>query len=265
MNHKVAVAQFEIKIGSPDVNIDKGLAFIDQAIQKNAQLILLPELWTSGYDLDKCDRYIHLNQQILVELHSCANQNNIVIGGSYITQDRNGFKNSFLLIEPGEQTETTYHKVHLFRLLKETQYFVPGSDVVLKDTPLGRVGLAICYDVRFPELFRAYCREHVEIILVSAEWGIQRDEHWRTLLRARAIENQAFVIAANAVGPLFETQCAGYSAVIDPWGVVLAEAGSSEERLLMAEIDTDEIKIAEHKLASREDARNEIYAKWLRP
>ena len=263
MNHKIAVAQFEIKVGSPSENIAKGLSFVDKAIEQNVRLVILPELWTSGYDLDNCGQYIDTNQKVTADLHSRADQNNIMIGGSYITQDYDGYRNTFLLIQPHENNTAAYQKIHLFKLLDEPQYFTAGSQVTVQNTPLGRVGLAICYDVRFPEMFRVYSQENVDLILVSAEWGIQRQDHWRTLLRARAIENQAFVIAANSVGPLFETASAGFSAVIDPWGNVLAEANGSDECLLTAEIDLEEIKTAGEKISSREDARNDLYSKWL--
>ncbi len=263
MKHKIAVAQFEIKIGFPVKNIDKGLAFVDQAIQQQARLIVLPELWTSGYDLENCNRYILINQDVLAELHSRSNQSNILIGGSYITQDAVGYRNTFYLIQPNVTGMAEYHKIHLFRQLKEPQFFMPGSAVTIRDTPLGRAGFAICYDVRFPEMFRAFCRQRVELILIAAEWGLQRTAHWRNLLRARAIENQAFVLAANSVGPLLDTAAAGYSTVIDPWGEALVEADGSEEKLLMTDIDLDAIKTAGEKIPSRDDARNDLYADWL--
>ncbi len=263
MKHKIAVAQFEIKIGSPAENIAKGLAFVDQAKQQQAHLIVLPELWTSGYDLENCSKYISINQEVLTELHARSSQSEILIGGSYITQDEKGYRNTFYLIQPEKAEKAVYHKIHLFRQLNEPQFFVPGSDVIIQNTPIGRAGLALCYDVRFPEMFRAFCRKRVDLILIAAEWGLQRQSHWRTLLRARAIENQAFVVAANSVGPLLDTAAAGFSAVIDSWGETLVEANGSEEKLLVTEIDLDTIKAAGDKIPSREDARNDLYGKWL--
>lgn len=262
MKHKIALAQFEIKLGSPADNIATGFNFIREAVQQCASLIVLPELWTSGYDLVNREKYVPINQEVLDDLHSLASEHNILIGGSFITRNQDAYANTFVLIQPGAVKPIRYHKIHLFRSLDEFEYFQPGSHFSCTDTPIGKVGLAICYDVRFPEMFRAYSRNRVELLLVAAQWGAERSAHWRTLLRARAIENQYFVAAANAVGPLRDKTIAGYSAVIDPWGETLAEADGFEQKLLTAEIDLDTIQAAAARIPSRDDARNDLYPGW---
>lgn len=260
--YKLALAQFSIKIGSPEANIAAGIDYIETAARQRCRLILLPELWTSGYDLENRQKYIGLNREVLVELQTRAERHDMFIGGSYLTNEHDSYHNTFILLQPGNNDPLRYHKIHLFRLLEEPKYFQPGSQPLAAVTPLGRLGLAVCYDVRFPEMFRVYGRERVDLLLVSAQWGAERTDHWRTLLRARAIENQFFVAAVNAVGPLRDKILAGFSAVIDPWGEVLAEADGDEEALLTAEIDLNALKAAAEKLPSREDVRHDLYAGW---
>ncbi len=261
--HKIAIAQFPILIGAPDINIKTALAHIDEAIRQGCRGIILPELWTSGYDLENSEKYIDLNQEVIANLQTQADQNNILIGGSYLTLDQDGFYNTFLLIQPGVPIPLRYQKIHLFRLLDESKFLQAGGSPAFGATPIGDVGLAICYDVRFPEMFRFYGRNKVELVLVAAQWGGDRTDHWRTLLRARAIENQFFIAAANAVGPLREKTLAGFSTVVDPWGEVLAEANGVEETLLTAEIELEKVQAASERIPSREDARSGLYKEWF--
>lgn len=261
--YKIAVAQFAVQIGDPEKNIHNGQAYIAEALRSDCRLIVLPELWTSGYDLEHSGQYISLNQDVIADLQRLADQSNIHIGGSYLTLGEEGFHNTFLLVQPGGYNPLRYHKIHLFRQLDEPKYLQAGNRFTFGDTPLGSIGLGICYDLRFPETFRAYGRNNVELVLIAAQWGSERTDHWRTFLRARAIENQLFVAASNAVGALREKTLAGYSAIIDPWGGVLAEADGEEETLLTAEIDLDTVKSAGERIPSREDARNDLYPGWF--
>jgi predicted amidohydrolase len=265
MTHKIALAQFHVEIGAPDANFTTAIRYIDQAVREGCGLIVLPELWTSGYDLEHAETYIELNQEILAELQDRVDQTGILIGGSYLTLENGGVFNTFILLQPGRARPLRYHKIHLFRPLDEPRYLRSGSSPAFGSTPLGKAGVAICYDLRFPEMFRVYGREQVDLLLVAAQWGAERADHWRTFLRARAIENQFFAAAANAVGPLRDKTLAGFSAVIDPWGETLVEADGSEETLLVAEIDLGAVRAAGERIPSREDARNDLYPGWFRP
>ena len=130
-----------------------------------------------------------------------------------------------------------YRKIHLFRLFDEHKWLGEGEAPTMMDLPWGRAGLSICYDLRFPELFRRYAVEHgAELILICAEWPLVRVEHWRALLIARAIENQCFVAATNSCGDTGGTVFGGHSMIVDPWGAVIAEAGE-DESLVTAEVD----------------------------
>ena len=122
----------------------------------------------------------------------------------------------------------TYRKLHLFSLLGEDKAFDSGDSWLLANTSIGKVGVIICYDLRFPELSRRLALEGAQMICVPAQWPKPRQEHWRTLLRARAIENQLFMVACNACGQIGKLDFFGMSMIIDPKGEVLAEGGEAE-------------------------------------
>jgi predicted amidohydrolase len=142
--------------------------------------------------------------------------------------------------------------------MEEDQYLVPGDHLTQAETRWGSLGLAICYDLRFPEIFRAYAIAGARMVLLPSEWPHPRLEHWRTLIRARAIENQMFVIACNRVGVSKETTFCGHSAIIDPWGETVIEGGESPT-LLTAEIDVDRVEEVQKKIPVLRDRRPEIY------
>jgi len=142
------------------------------------------------------------------------------------------------MVAPDGSIIAQYAKRHLFGFTGgETRVLTAGDDLVTVDLPWFRVGLSICYDVRFPEMYRALLDLGSEVFLIPSAWPERRIAHWSLLIRARAVENQAFVVACNGVGKQDEVDLGGYSAIVDPWGMVLAEGGSDEE-VLIAEIDS---------------------------
>ncbi|TDA64822.1 MAG: carbon-nitrogen family hydrolase [Chloroflexi bacterium] len=263
MTAKIALAQFEIALGSPEKNLHIALTAIDQAAEQGCQLVQLPELWLSGYDLSNCERYSQLTAVWIQHLQALADSRKLAIGGTFITGQNQEYYNTYLLFQPGQPEPAGYNKTHLFRFLGEENYFSPGNHLTVVQLPWGKVGLAICYDLRFPELIRAYAERGIVCLLVSAEWGQKRAEHWRTLLKARAIENQIFVAATNGIGPIYENQLAGYSAVIDPWGNVLAEGGPDTPALLTANLDVAEIDQVRQIVPSTPDRRTSLYQQWF--
>lgn len=258
----IAVAQFAITIGNLEKNLSAGRQAIEQAAAAGCSLIQLPELWISGYDLRNCEAHGHAARWYIDQLQALANLHNLVIGGSYITPHEGKFFNSYLLFIPGQASPRRYDKTHLFRLLDEDVYFTPGDSLTVVDLEWGKVGLAVCYDVRFPELIRAYADRGIDCLLVAAQWGAQRTDHWRTLVRARAIENQIFVIASNGIGPILDKQLAGCSVILDPWGDALAEAASDQPALLTVELDLSELDRVRQAVPSRADRRSNLYRRW---
>lgn len=247
-----------IVLGNPEANLRKARDFAREAASAGSQFLLLPELWSSGYDLERARLHAQANLSILEEMEALALEYRLTIGGSLLLEGPGGVYNSFVLAGAGGQEIARYNKLHLFRLMREERYLQPGQQPRLAQTVLGPAGLAVCYDLRFPELFRRYALDGAEIVLLPAEWPARRQEHWNVLLRARAIENQMYVAGVNVTGPSGEETFGGGSAVISPWGEITTSA-SAEEGLIHAEIDAEAVRSARERIPVFRDRRPEMY------
>ncbi|RME35455.1 MAG: carbon-nitrogen family hydrolase, partial [Deltaproteobacteria bacterium] len=167
--------------------------------------------------------------------------------------------NTSYVVDNGE-VAGSYRKLHLFSVMREDRFLAAGNEAVIVDTSVGRLGLAICYDLRFPELFRKLALGGAEIICLPAEWPKPRQEHWRTLLRARAIENQMFVAACNCCGIQGKLDFFGMSLLIDPWGDVLAEGGETDT-VIRADFDLAKMHAFREQIPCFNDRRPEIYGR----
>ncbi|AXI78568.1 carbon-nitrogen family hydrolase [Peterkaempfera bronchialis] len=158
--------------------------------------------------------------------------------GSIVERDPDGpMYNTSLLFDPAGELRRTYRKIHRFGFDSgEAVAMGAGQEIVTAPTEHGTLGLATCYDLRFPELFRALLDAGAEILTIPAAWPARRAAHWTLLARARALEEQAYVLACNTAGTHGGVEQAGRSLVVDPWGEVVAEAGTGEE-VLTVEID----------------------------
>ncbi len=186
------------------------------------------------------------------------------IGSTAILRADGKLANRALLFSPGGALVTAYDKIHMFDVdldngesWRESAAYEPGREGVVADLPFAKLGFAICYDLRFPQLFRAEALAGADVLTVPAAFTRQTGEaHWHVLLRARAIENGAFVIAA-AQGGLHEDgrETYGHSLIVDPWGRVLAEAAHDEPAVVVAEIDTALSAAARNKIPNLKNAR----------
>ncbi len=258
MNPIISLGQISISLGNTDINFQKSVEYIISAKSAGSDLILFPELWTSGYVLSQRDKIAKINTEFLAKLQSIANELDIWIGGSYLLKDNENFYNTFQLIEP-RNSSSTYRKVHLFRLMKEDQWLSPGSSQTIAQTPWGPSGLSICYDLRFPELFRNYALAGCNWIMICAEWPLIRIDHWLTLIKARAIENQCFVIAVNTVGEFGKEVFGGSSTIISPWGETLAIGSNQNEELITTPISMDMVPEIRKKIPIFSDRRPDVY------
>jgi predicted amidohydrolase len=259
MKVTLSLAQLAFEFGAVEANFEHAAPWIAEAAQRGSALVLLPELWASGYDLPHWQRYAApLDQGAFARLADLARQHEIAIGSSLLEEYEGTAYNTFVLFGAQGSRWGVYRKIHRFRLLDEEQWLGAGDQLVAAETPWGLTGLSICYDLRFPEMFRPYALGGVKLVLVVAEWPLARIAHWTKLLQARAIENQLFMAGVNKVGQSQGAPLGGGSAVIDPWGMPLVE-GDQEERLLTAELDFDEVEQARHFIPVFEDRRPDVY------
>jgi omega-amidase len=260
MKISISLAQMHLNFGQPSKNLERASQMIAQAAKEHSTCILFPELWTSGYDFE--NRFLHAqsNVSILDNLAELAQTYQISIGGSYLeVQGGNVLFNTHTWLVPDQPSSIKYQKIHLFRLMDEDKWLQPGNQLVCTDFQWGKAGLAVCYDLRFPEIFRKYALQDVRLVFIPAEWPAARVSHWNTLLRARAIENQMFVVGVNCVGKIGNETFGGSSTIISPWGETIAEANSQDEQLITAEIDLDQVEEFRKKIPVFEDRRPDIY------
>jgi omega-amidase len=230
-----------------------------EAARRGSHMVVFPELWPTGYALDRAKELSSvLNSGIFTQVSTVAAQNKVSIVGSMLEKRGVEVANSAAFFASNGRMMGIYRKIHLFGLMNEDRFLQPGSSPLVMDLPWGKTALAICYDLRFPELFRRYALEDAVIVVIPAEWPLARVEHWRSLLIARAIENQCFVIAANAAGETGETVFGGHSMIVDPWGKVVIEGGE-DPMLITAEIELDRIEEVRQAIPVFDDRRPETY------
>lgn len=237
---KIALGQLHIEYGKFETNVGKALEFINSAANSGCSLILFPELWSSGFDYANLVYYSKKNLDLLSHLQDLADKHHISIGGSLIQQTKDGFSNSFHLIQPNKEL-VSYNKIHLFSLMNENEHLVAGELASVFHSNLGFTGAAICFDLRFPEHFIRLSDSGAEVFLLPAHWPLERIHHWDVLLQARAIENQAYMIAVNSTGVSKGHKYGGHSTVIAPDGNVLLQAPVDQEGLFTSFIDLTEV------------------------
>lgn len=253
---KAASVQFDIKLGDVDHNLSYVLSEIKRLKKEGVKLIVLPEMWSTGYAWRKLGRLSERTAEIVGELKG-ASKKGIIIIGSMPEKDGEDIYNTAYIIDSGKLIGK-YRKIHLFTPMKEDYFLKAGNEPLLCATSIGKIGVLICYDVRFPEIVRRLTLEGAEMLVVPAEWPHPRCDHWKTILKARAIENQLFVIAANRCGRQGMVRFCGNSMVVNPWGEVISEAGDGEETIA-ADIDLSLVKKYREDMPALKSRRPEVY------
>lgn len=262
----ISLGQMDIHAGEPALNLEHARAWVEEAARRGSDIVVLPELWDTGYALDRAGELGQLlGAGRFAQMAGLARAHRIHIVGSMLEVQPGAERgsqpdayNTAVWFAPDGSTAGVYRKVHLFRLMHEERYLKPGAEPALLDLPWGKTGLAICYDLRFPELFRRYVLHGAVMVVVPAQWPHPRMSHWQTLLRARAIENQMVVVGCNRVGREKEAHFGGYSVILDAWGKPVIEGGEAEE-LLTAEIDLAEVSRIRQWMPVLEDRRPQAY------
>lgn len=239
----VALLQLRIDADEPvSERVPRALAWAREAAGL-ADVVVLPELWHVGaFDID-CARANAepIDGPLIAALAGVASETGTWLhAGSFteITSEGEHF-NTSVVIAPDGSIAALYRKIHLFGFTGgETTLMSAGREVVTVETPLGTTGIATCYDLRFPELYRRLTEHGATAVVMASGWPSRRIDHWSTLVRARAIENQCVMAACNEVGTHGGTELGGRSVIVDAQGRVLAEGGSGEE-LVIADIDVE--------------------------
>jgi omega-amidase len=252
---RVAVGQMEILPGDVDKNSQNGFELIEKAKLSGCDLILLPEVWTTGFLFKKLKELSKTTQGIIERLKELSGD--ITICGSYVVDDLNDDKkvyNKFFAISRGEIV-FEYTKSMLFGVTGEDKYFSRGgvsqkNTFRINDTVFG---VSICYELRFPEFFRRAAFDGAIVHLHPAIWPVNRLEHWKNLTKARAIENQFYLLCSNGTNKSGKWDLAGNSAIYNPWGDTIANL-KQNTNITYTDIDLNIIKQSRENLPSLKDA-----------
>ena len=269
MKLKVTLVQFAAG-ARKEKNVERASALVEEAAAGGAKFVLLPEVFSFVADASLWrEAAEEIPGPTSTRLATLARKHNIhILAGSILERRGNRRKcsNTSFLIAPSGDILARYRKMHLFTVIQpdgvvfdEVHCTLSGDQPAVVETAMGRVGLTICYDLRFPELFRVLTLLGAEMITVpSAFTAFTGEAHWKVLLRARAIENQVFILAANQTGTAVTgIRFHGHSLVVDPWGTVLAE-GSEDEELVSAEIDTARVEEVRSRLGALRHVRGDL-------
>ena len=242
----------------PEKRIDRVLGLLADTAT-DCDFAVLPELWIAGaFDLDLIRAVAApLESSIIDRIRTIAADSRTWIhAGSYPERLPDGTTyNTAVLLGPDGDIVATYRKRHLFGFAEgERTVMNAGDALVVVDTPLGRTGLATCYDLRFPEMFRDLTEMGAQTLLLCSGWPIPRIEHWRVLARARAIENLAWVVAANGVGSHAGITLGGHSVIVDPQGAITHEAGETET-VIFGDVDPGQADALRHALPALGERR----------
>jgi deaminated glutathione amidase len=258
---RIACVQLNASPSKPD-NLERAERLVARAAATGADVVVLPEKWNAIGPAD----FLRENAESLeggetVEaISGWAREHGITLVGGSIAERREGrekLSNTCVVFDPDGEIAGVYRKIHMFdvevdgQVYRESEAEEPGEDTITCDIEGWRVGLTICYDLRFPELYRILAVEGAELVTVPAAFTLfTGKDHWELLVRARAVENQCYVAAANQWGTHGEGKASfGRSLIVDPWGVVLAQA-LDDDTVIFAELDRPHLERIRHTLPS---------------
>jgi predicted amidohydrolase len=260
---KIAAAQIASTPGDLEGNLRKVRDFAARAKESGADLIVFPEMIDTGYAMPAIQKHAtSWNEGAVPKLQEMASQLSLAIIAGVSDRDGSHIYNSRTFIDAGGDILAKYRKTHLVTvaLLDERPVFEPGDRFVNCNFNNFNLGLTICYDLRFPEVCRTLALEHnTNVFINSSAWPFPRLEHLRILALTRAIENQSYLVVANRVGSDDGVTFCGTSAIIDPYGVIIAAASADREELIQAEISHEVIDAVRQRMAVFDHRRRDLY------
>ena len=237
----VLALQLDIVWENKAANFQKVANLIRSAAPSANTLVVLPEMFATGFSMDVSAIHEEAPSETEQFLGQITRKHGIAIVAGVVTRGADGRgRNQSIAVLPSGEVISRYTKLQPFSLSGETTHYAAGHKIALFEWQGFKISPFVCYDLRFPEHFRHASAQGAELFTVIANWPITRVSHWITLLRARAIENQAYVIGVNRVGKDPQYQYPGQSLIVDPWGEVVAEAGE-EEGIVQAALDHQKV------------------------
>ena len=252
----IGIAQMDIVWEDSKANMNKVEAFVKKASEGKVELILFPEMALTGFTMDVHKLFL-LEEEIISWIKNVAINNNINIGLGYaIRIDKKG-ENKYIFVSKEGEILVKYIKIHPFSYGGEDDKYYSGKEICICKINELKVSSFICYDLRFPEIFQIASKK-AQVITVAASWPKSREEHWITLLKARAIENQCYVIGINRIGVGDGLEYNGASIFVDPNGEILNDINSKEE-LIIRDLKIEKISEVRDRFDIKKDRRDDLY------
>lgn len=258
---RIGLAQMDITWEHKEDNKEKCLSFINQAKNNNIDLLLFPEMTLTGFSMNakelgetSCE-----TSESVMWFREKAKACSLNLGFGYIEKAEPKAYNNFCIVSKEGNILSNYSKIHPFSFGLEAKYYKGGSHFCLTELEGVTIGSTICYDLRFPELYQILSHK-AQVIAIIANWPEARREHWITLLKARAIENQCYILGVNKVGLWGNTNYSGDSMIVDPYGNVLCSASKGEE-LIYTDIDKKKVLQLREEFKVKYDRREDLYIK----
>jgi omega-amidase len=261
---RVAVAQISCSLGDPEANLIKVRDFSRRAKDEaGAEVVVFPEMTDTGYAMPVIRKHASdWTNGFVPGVREIAKRISIAIVSGVSERGGSSIYNSQVFVDSQGKIAAKYRKTHLYAVapVEEQTCFAPGDAFASFELGGFKFGFSICYDLRFPELYRKLVTEkNVDAFLISSAWPFPRVEHWCVLAQARAIENQAYVIASNRVGKDDDLWFCGNSAIIDPRGVVIAAASADREDLIHADVSQELVQSVRSRVQSLAHRRQDLY------
>ena len=266
---KIALCQMNV-IDDKDENLSNAEMMINRSVTENADFIVLPEMFNCPYSNDKFIEYCEeqKNSKTLLKISQLALDNNVyILAGSIPEKEGSKLYNTSYLFNRNGEITAKHRKMHLFDIdvkgkitFMESDVLTAGDNVTIADTEFGKIGIGICYDIRFPELARLMALEGALMLFYPGAFNLTTGPaHWELLFRSRALDNQVFCIGvAPALNIDASYNSYGHSIIANPWGEIIAEANENES-LIISEIDLSEIKKIREELPLLKNKREDLY------
>lgn len=250
---KLTLVQYNPEWENKTANMKKLLTML-QSKTIVGNVLIFPEMTLTGFTMNASSMAENMRRKSLNFFSDFAVDKKVHVFAGLIEQSGKNLYNSLVHLDTNGKLKTKYQKIHPFSYSNEDKFYTAGKKLSIAKVDEWKIGLSICYDLRFPELFRFYAKQKVDLIINIANWPVTRIEHWRTLLKARAIENQCYVAGVNRVGDDKKFHYNGYSSVFDPMGKEIISV-KNKETILTAEIDKDYVKEVRKKLPFLNDIK----------
>jgi predicted amidohydrolase len=256
---RIALVQQDTAWHQKGANLKAARQAVAQAAKERARVVAFCELFSTGFTMAAEEHAESIPGPTTAFVGGLAKEYGVWILGTGIEQHAPRPRNAAFVFNPQGELVSVYRKIHPFSFGEENQHYVGGSECAIFDLDGVQAGIQICYDLRFPETFRAMSADGAELVFVPANWPTRRAAHWSTLLAARAIENQMVVCGINRVGKDLSLEYPGLSVIHDARGEVLAK-GDDQPGLVIADVDFEDVRRWRAQFPALRDRRPEVYA-----